>query len=1029
MSRMMPGRVRQEGIELYETGQLLVQNVGNGHISFRIAGEEFSYALDESTIQCSCSSFAQKGYCPHLAAVEYYLKNDATGRETVEDLSKKDKEEEVRSLKTYAGGVFLDQLLQPLANRSITYRLAAEGSLRPFEQQIDWTLKISRLPDQRSYVIRDIGTFLRIVQQGGHYQIGKNYYEQISLGQFDQASQDLLLFLGRMLPAKSVSDTDILIHFGRNLRFPLVYFEEGLELLQDLYSFQFESDFQTYQELHVQPFDASLEIVRSEVFVHQQVIELKMMEKTVRSLLYGHYLVEKNQIYTLDEKQGKLLAWVNSITVKEDGYRSLQVDLQDQDKLALALFELRELGPVKAPKKFTIYDVTPSFVLSKTAAALQLQTILRLDGFEIRSQEALEQLPFSLHYQHVEHIFSTISDLGFQGGFQAQLSLENLDSWYASYQEVIKHLSYLGQVQVSGELSDLIVEESSTIQIERTGSLLDISFDFSGIEEDEIEQAVASLLAQEEYFTSKSGKIIVFDEGIQKISKSLLALRAQYGVNGSLQLSSLASYQLASLAGTSDTVQLSAAFQEMAYELTHPEETQLADLSLQASLRDYQELGVKWLTMLDKYGFGGILADDMGLGKTLQTIAFLSSKIEKTSRVLILAPASLIYNWEEEFHRFAPRLDVAVVYGNKTEREAILAEEHTVVVTSYTSFRQDVESYKKGRYDYLILDEAQVMKNAQTKIAQQLRDFEVGNCFALSGTPIENHLSEIWSIFQIVLPGLLPEQSAFNKLTAKQVSRIIKPFVLRRKKEDVLLELPDLMEINVLNELTDEQKAIYLAQLQQMQGAIAGASEAEINRRKIEILSGITRLRQICDTPQLFMDGYQGESGKLNSLRDLLVQLKEGGRRVLIFSQFRNMLDIIEEELADLAISSYTLTGSTPASQRQEMTRAFNAGSRDAFLISLKAGGVGLNLTGADTVILVDLWWNPAVEAQAISRAHRMGQTETVEFYRLITRGTIEEKIQALQETKKNLVTTVLDGNESRSSMTAEDIKEILGLS
>ena len=359
-----------------------------------------------------------------------------------------------------------------------------------------------------------------------------------------------------------------------------------------------------------------------------------------------------------------------------------------------------------------------------------------------------------------------------------------------------------------------------------------------------------------------------------------------------------------------------------------------------------------------------------------------------------------------------------------------MAKGHQILVTSYASFRQDMEDYQEAKqFDYLILDEAQVMKNSQTKIAQQLREFEVGNCFALSGTPIENNLAEIWSIFQIILPGLLPGKLEFGKWTAQQVARSIKPFVLRRKKEDVLQELPDLIEVNVLNELTDSQKAIYLAQLQQMQASISGATEAEINRRKIEILSGITRLRQICDTPKLFMETYQGDSGKLESLRDLLLQLKEGQHRVLIFSQFSDMLDLIEEDLEGLGISSYKLTGSTPASQRQTMTRAFNAGSRDAFLISLKAGGVGLNLTGADTVILVDLWWNPAVEAQAISRAHRMGQTQKVEFFRLITKGTIEEKIQALQETKKNLVTAVLDGNESRSSMTVQEIKEILGIS
>ena len=431
--------------------------------------------------------------------------------------------------------------------------------------------------------------------------------------------------------------------------------------------------------------------------------------------------------------------------------------------------------------------------------------------------------------------------------------------------------------------------------------------------------------------------------------------------------------------------------------------------------------------MLDHYGFGGILADDMGLGKTLQTITFLASRLKPDMRVLILSPSSLIYNWLDEFKRFAPEIDVVVSYGLKSVRDDIIAQNHQVTITSYSSFRQDFEEYQKHSFDYLILDEAQVMKNTQTKIAHYLRQFDVGHCFALSGTPIENKLLEIWSIFQIVLPGLLPDKKTFLKMDAKEVARFIKPFIMRRRKEEVLPELPDLIEINYPNELDDKQKAIYLAQLRQMQETLVGASDEDINRHKIEILSGITRLRQICDTPSLFMD-YKGNSGKLDSLRILLAQIKDNGHRALVFSQFRGMLDLVEDEMAELGLTSYKITGSTPADARQEMTRAFNNGSKDAVLISLKAGGVGLNLTGADTVILVDLWWNPAVEMQAISRAHRLGQKDNVEVYRLITRGTIEEKILEMQENKKNLVTTVLDGNEARASMTIEDIKEILGI-
>ena len=499
--------------------------------------------------------------------------------------------------------------------------------------------------------------------------------------------------------------------------------------------------------------------------------------------------------------------------------------------------------------------------------------------------------------------------------------------------------------------------------------------------------------------------------------------------DGSFQARKSLAYSLSQLFEGRDRISFSEEFQYLAHDLTHPEDFPLGDIRVQASLRDYQEKGVRWLQMLHHYGFGGILADDMGLGKTLQTIAFLTSQVTKDTRVLILAPSGLIYNWADEFRKFAPQLDLAVVHGLKANREAILSENHQIYVTSYATFRQDSELYQEMAFDFLFLDEAQVMKNAQTKIAQSLRQFVVPAVFALSGTPIENHLGELWSIFQIVLPGLLPSKKEFMKLPADRVARFIKPFVMRRKKEEVLTELPDLIEVVYKNELEDQQKAIYLAQLQQMRDRLAQVTDQEFQRSRVEILSGLMRLRQICDTPALFMDDYQGASGKLDSLRDLLLQVADGGHRVLIFSQFKGMLEKIEHELPDLGLTSFKITGSTPAHDRQEMTKAFNQGERDAFLISLKAGGVGLNLTGADTVILVDLWWNPAVEAQAIGRAHRMGQERKVEVYRLITRGTIEEKIQELQEQKKHLVSQVLDGTESRASLSLAEIREILGIS
>lgn len=1025
----MPGRVRQEGIDLYETGKLAVQRIENQTVWFDIAEERFCYSLQDEEISCSCLHFAQKGYCKHLAAVEYFVRNDAEGKVLLTELKEEGVAHQETVRRTYFGGLFLDKVLTPFAPKEVKYQLGAEGSIGPYDDQIDWTLTIRRLPDQRSYIVRDIGVFLKVIRQSSNYQIGKNYYEPISYEEFDEASQELLDFLMQLLPEKQVVANDILTYGGRTLRLPVAYFEEGLDLFQGLSNFQFLNRLDRYDHLSVLPYHPNLGFFAFEVKVHTRMIEMCIDETPIREILHGQYLLVDHTLYRLSREERILLNRVRELVPTESGIRKVQVDFQDQEKLALALSDLQLLGPVKAPKKFSIRDFQVTFYLSTSETGLELQTVLNFEGFRVSSQEVLENLPFTPHYHHLEAVFSAIEKLGFSGKLTAHRPPLSADELYFFFTESLAELKALGKVELAEELRSLVVEEKPQIRIEQSASLLEVSFDFAGIAEDEVAEAMKALMAQKSHFTSRTGRVLVFDEETQNISQTLQFLRAEYGNKGRVQLHRFASYQLAASVTGYSNVSLSTEFQQLAYDLTHPEDYPLPAVDVAVELRDYQQLGVKWLSMLDRYGFGGILADDMGLGKTLQTIAFLTSRLETHSRVLILAPASLIYNWQEEFHRFAPQLDVAVVYGNKVEREDLIAQGHQILVTSYASFRQDVESYKQQMYDYLILDEAQVMKNAQTKIAQQLRDFEVKNAFALSGTPIENHLSEIWSIFQIILPGLLPDKTQFGKLSAAEVARIIKPFVLRRRKEEVLFELPDLIEINVLNELSDAQKAIYLAQLEQMQASIKGASEAEINHRKIEILSGITRLRQICDTPKLFMDDYAGDSGKLDSLRDLLLQLKEGNHRVLIFSQFRNMLDLIEEDLTDLGLTSYKLTGSTPASDRQEMTRAFNAGSRDAFLISLKAGGVGLNLTGADTVILVDLWWNPAVEAQAISRAHRMGQTETVEFYRLITRGTIEEKIQALQETKKNLVTTVLDGNESRANMTVQEIKEILGIS
>ena len=1031
MAKLIPGKIRTEGIALVENNKVVILEVSDSLLYARVDECNLRYSLDDDVIFCYCDFFQKKKYCAHLAALEYYLKNAPSGKDVLKSME----EEELTSQETQElvsfGSLFLDKVLPEKSDQQVRYELSATGQEDSYTGQFLWSLRISRLPDERSYVVRDVLSFLRTLEKGGHYQIGKSYYEAIHLEDFDEASQDLLVFLQGLVPDYQGQDSSLIFpNAGRNLFFPASIFEEGVIFLMNLSSFRLEYSLYDYSEVFFQDLHEEAEVYTFQVEEHEEHFELVIAEKNYKMLYDGQFIFYGDTFYQLNPQQIRLMKALRELPIEHDRLKRLQFDLSERTKLASSLTEFKKVGRVEAPRSMMIHDFTAKFAFDiGPDKRLILDTVFDYGDRKVTTRKDLERLPFAGNFEHEQQVFKQMLQAGFVADFYSQRPPLKPEEIYHFFSEVIPNFEALGHVSMTEELEALAQTESPRISVKMKGGLLDVGFDFAGIEQSEIDAVLDSLFKEQDFFISKSGQVLIFDEETKEMSRTLQQLRSKRTKNGLIQTSSLAAYQLAEFFKGKDRVQFSKDVQQLAFDLTHPEEFSPPKLQVKADLRDYQETGVKWLSMLDKYGFGGILADDMGLGKTLQTISFLSSRIDDSKKVLILAPSSLIYNWSDEFAKFAPHLDVAVVYGLKNVRDELIAEKHQITITSYASFRQDVEEYRDNHFQYLILDEAQVMKNDQTKIAQYLRDFEVEHTYALSGTPIENNLGELWSIFQIVMPGLLPSKKEFLKLPAEKVARYIKPFVMRRKKEDVLQELPDLIEVAYRNELADSQKTIYLALLKQMQDRIIHATEDEINRSKIEILSGLMRLRQICDTPKLFMEDYDGESGKLDSLRDLLEQIQDGNRRVLIFSQFRGMLDIIESELDKMGMESFKITGSTPAKERQDMTTAFNEGQRSAFLISLKAGGVGLNLTGADTVILVDLWWNPAVEAQAIGRAHRIGQERNVEVYRMITRGTIEEKIQELQESKRNLVSTILDGAEAKSSLSVEEIREILGIS
>ena len=463
--------------------------------------------------------------------------------------------------------------------------------------------------------------------------------------------------------------------------------------------------------------------------------------------------------------------------------------------------------------------------------------------------------------------------------------------------------------------------------------------------------------------------------------------------------------------------------------------------SLCGTLRNYQYYGYKWIRTLADAGFGGILADDMGLGKTLQMIAvFLAEKEEgKEGTSLVVCPASLVYNWQEEIRRFAPSLAVRTVTGNLSERRAILEESDTadVLITSYDLLKRDAALYDDKLFLTMVVDEAQYIKNPKAAVSKSVKVIRARKKMALTGTPIENRLSELWSIFDFLMPGFLYGYERFrteleipvakdkDEAATARLKKMVGPFILRRLKGDVLKDLPEKLEEVRYAGFEEEQRKLYDAQVVHMRELLNSMENAREGRMKI--LAELTKIRQICCDPLLLLDNYEGESAKRTACMELIESAVDGGHRMLVFSQFTSMLELLEKELKERNISYYKITGSVPKEERLRMVHAYNADEVPVFLISLKAGGTGLNLTGADVVIHYDPWWNLAAQNQATDRAHRIGQTKAVSVYRLIVKDTIEEKILLMQEAKKDLADAVLSGeSESLTALTKEELLELL---
>lgn len=658
----------------------------------------------------------------------------------------------------------------------------------------------------------------------------------------------------------------------------------------------------------------------------------------------------------------------------------------------------------------------------------------------------------------------------------------------------LQELMDIGDVHVTDHFKRLRIRRSMKVQVgvRLQSGLMDLQISSEDLDPQELLDILSAYKRKNHYVRLKSGDFLKLDgnETVASLQQMMeeMKLPLKGVVKGHMSVPAYRALYLDNmLSGMEDVyANRDSHFRSLVRAFKSVEDADyLVPSGIQARLRGYQEEGYEWLRTLDAYGFGGILADEMGLGKTLQVICCMLAVKEEDGAAreplpadqdrlqqngqnqdgpdpdgkttdgpisdgyhpgggtsLIVCPASLVYNWGEELKKFAPSLKTVLIAGTAAERVDLIRHigEYDAAVTSYDLLKRDIDQYEGHAFRFAVVDEAQNMKNPTTAAAKSVKLIRARTRFALTGTPIENRLSELWSIFDFVMPGYLYDYRTFkaeievpvaknnDQKAMDQIRRMTAPFILRRQKKDVLKDLPEKLEEVRYARMEKKQQRVYDAEVTKMKTKLRAQTDEEITRSRIQILAELTKIRQICCDPSLLFSDYDGESAKTGLCMDLVRSLIEGQHRALIFSQFTSMFEILEKKLQEEGIPYYKITGETPKRRRLDLVHDYNTGTVPLFLISLKAGGTGLNLTGADVVIHYDPWWNSAAQDQATDRAHRIGQTRAVTVFRLIVKGTIEEKILELQESKKKLSDDILQGDSiSAVTFDKDDLMKLLG--
>lgn len=1050
--------VYARGLQYYKTNRVVNAAWSKTNRQYRMTVKgnyNYSVVIDENEdgsfeYTCNCPShLKEKGACKHVVAALLFL------------LKYQEKSATAAPDNPEAKRVY--QLLEYFSNQeeAITpgeiFRVQAVITIPTLMKGQNGRAYVSvRAGNNRLYKIQTLKKFLADYYNSENIILGKEFRFIAGESEFDKDSDQLLKFLLEVYEIQEMLDrsanTNVFnksqMALTRNLLIKLLHILGDNPFILELYGKTYEGCRFKKENPQI-PYDLSAE--DDEIRIDYQNKE----EEVVPLMDGGDLILNRGIVYQPDKRF--LRSYVpfynclgrekNALVFKgENRQRFLEEVLP---KITDALqFEVPEV----LKSRYISYDLESSLYLDKYKSAIKAELRFKYGEYEFSCFEEPKSDSYIIVRQREkeDEIMRNLESRGFEphSGFFLLKSEQDIFEFLTGG---VEELGGLLAMYYSEDFKTMNVRSGGNFQVGLRMSgeidLLEMDLDYEGIPREELKELFRSYQLRKKYYRLRDGSFLSLDDDrLKEMAEVLSDLNVDpKEIQGkSIRLTrSAALYLEGALSEEHMEIRKNEEFLRLIGRIKHPGDGEYGlPEGICAELRPYQVTGYKWLRTLSDNSLGGILADDMGLGKTLQSIVYIAAcqKENPGARFLIVCPSSLVYNWLDEFDNFAPHLRAEVVNGAPGERQSIIEgmSEGGTLITSYPLIRRDIACYEEISFHTVFIDEAQFIKNASSQNAQSVKQLKACHRFALTGTPIENSLSELWSIFDFIMPYYLLSHSRFvnryEKLILKEdkdalekLNKRIHPFILRRMKKDVLKELPEKYESKMVTELTEEQKKVYLSYMQDIRNSLYAEIERNgIERSQMKILAALTRLRQICCHPATFLDNYTGGSGKMDLLLEILEDAIANDHRILVFSQFTSMLKIIRRELEEREIPFFYLEGETPMVQRSEFVHRFNDGEGKVFLISLKAGGTGLNLTGADTVVHYDPWWNPAVEDQATDRAYRIGQKNPVHVIKLLSKGTIEEKIYKLQMKKKELSDSVIQAKEVFiTRLTREELEDI----